>query len=288
MYAAVAEEAVRSKLAGFNPQNLSNTVWAFATADQYHPLLFAECVRVVSDSLAQDPSGWSIGDRSQLHQWQLWLSLEHGADAQQYLLSASQRQLCCAALREPTTTSKLQRSVWAAILGVRSGSTMEYVEPLTGYSLDLALPSSRIAIEVDGPSHFLLPDKRKPNGSTLLKRRLLTAAGWRVINVPFYEWEGQKTDGERHAYLERALAWAEAQEATAKPDGPLPSAVAPHPPVSKAASSSFRGDGPECVASGRTQAHAQPSPEAACWGSCAAREERRPSCPHNKLDQRPQ
>ena len=52
----------------------------------------------------------------------------------------------------------------------------------TGYSLDLALPSSRVAIEVDGPSHFLLPDSRgvrKPNGPTLLKRRLLAAAaGW--------------------------------------------------------------------------------------------------------------
>ena len=63
----------------------------------------------------------------------------------------------------------------------------------TGYSLDLALPSSRVAVEVDGPSHFLLPDSRgvrKPNGPTLLKRRLLAAAGWRVISVPFYEWDG--------------------------------------------------------------------------------------------------
>ena len=79
----------------------------------------------------------------------------------------------------------------------------------TGYSLDLALPSSRVAIEVDGPFHFLLPDGRglrRPNGPTLLKRRLLAAAGWRVISVPFYEWDGFATANGQQTYLERAVA----------------------------------------------------------------------------------
>ena len=63
-------------------------------------------------------------------------------------------------------------------------SEEEHLEPRTGYSLDLALPSSRVAVEVDGPSDFLLPDGqgvRRPNGPTLLKRRLLMApprGGW--------------------------------------------------------------------------------------------------------------
>ena len=85
----------------------------------------------------------------------------------------------------------------------------EHLEPRTGYSLDLALPSSRVAVEVDGPSHFLLPDGRgvrKPNGPTLLKRRLLTAAGWRVISVPFYEWDGfARARNERQTYLQKLL-----------------------------------------------------------------------------------
>ena len=63
--------------------------------------------------------------------------------------------------------------------------------------------------EADGPSHFLLPDgrgARKPNGPTLLKRRLLAAAGWRVISVPFYEWDGFATANGQQTYLERAVA----------------------------------------------------------------------------------
>ncbi|EOD31307.1 hypothetical protein EMIHUDRAFT_232078 [Emiliania huxleyi CCMP1516] len=75
-----------------------------------------------------------------------------------------------------------------------------------------AAPSTRIAIEVDGPFHFLLPDGRgvrRPNGPTLLKRRLLAAAGWRVISVPFFEWDALPTASERQTYLERAVALSE-------------------------------------------------------------------------------
>ena len=43
LYAAVAEAAVRGGLAGFSPQARSNTVWAYAMADQYHQALFADC-----------------------------------------------------------------------------------------------------------------------------------------------------------------------------------------------------------------------------------------------------
>ena len=46
---------------------------------------------------------------------------------------------------------------------------------------------------------------RKPNGPTLLKRRLLAAAGWTVISVPFYELDGS-TAVERQTYMERAAA----------------------------------------------------------------------------------
>ena len=171
---------MRGGLAGFKPQELANTMWAYATADYYHQALLADCSRVISYSLARDPSRWGVVHRSQLHQWQLWLSLERGADAQQHLLSEPQRQLCCDAMQDlPVTISRLQRSVADSLATVKPRFAEEYLEPRTGYSLDLALPSSRVAIEVDGPSHFLLPDDRgvrKPNGRTRLKRRLLAAA----------------------------------------------------------------------------------------------------------------
>jgi hypothetical protein len=64
------------------------------------------------------------------------------------------------------------------------------------------------AVEVDGPSHFLLPDERgecAPNGRTRLKRRLLASAGWRVVAVPYYEWDALGGAEAQQRYLREAL-----------------------------------------------------------------------------------
>ena len=44
----------------------------------------------------------------------------------------------------------------------------------------------KVAIEVDGPSHFI---GRKPTGSTMLKRRqIANAEGIPLVSVPYWEW----------------------------------------------------------------------------------------------------
>ena len=50
-----------------------------------------------------------------------------------------------------------------------------------------AVPPGLVAIEVDGPTHFLHKSKR-PTGATHLKRRQLRAAGWRLRSVPYFDW----------------------------------------------------------------------------------------------------
>ena len=211
LYAAVAEAAVRSGLIGFNPQDLANTAWAFATVNAYHPALLVGCARAITNSLSQDPGSWGPEALIQLHQWQLWLTLERcEASDPQALLSESQRQFCRNAMQAAEAhPSRLQRAVAGALAQVCPGFEEEVIEQQTAYSLDLALRSSQLAIEVDGPSHFLLRDSRSdfylPNGPTLLKRRLLEAAGWRVVSVPFYEWNGLREPQEQREYLDRRL-----------------------------------------------------------------------------------
>ena len=103
----------------------------------------------------------------------------------------------------------------------------------SGYSVDFSLPEQRVAIEVDGPSHFLSvaetgaetdgggksgggKDGGKggggkggggawvPTGATLLKRRQLRALGWRVLPIPLNEWpRGPRA---RQSYLAGRLA----------------------------------------------------------------------------------
>ena len=61
-----------------------------------------------------------------------------------------------------------------------------------GYSVDYALVDERIAIEVDGPSHFARSGDgagRRLVGKTVIKRRQLAALGWRLLSITQDDWD---------------------------------------------------------------------------------------------------
>ena len=78
-----------------------------------------------------------------------------------------------------------------------------------GYSVDVLVQWKLVwvAFEVDGQYHFLNdPSDRSANGATLLKRRQLRALGWRVVSVPYWEWDNVKgIDSKSRAYLSNLL-----------------------------------------------------------------------------------
>ena len=65
-----------------------------------------------------------------------------------------------------------------------------------GYSLDFVVEwrGERVGVEVDGPSHF---KGREPNSATLLKRRQLRHLGWRLVSVPYWEWDEVDASSQR-------------------------------------------------------------------------------------------
>lgn len=86
------------------------------------------------------------------------------------------------------------------------------VETLTSdglFSIDVALPDERIAVEVDGPRHFSANGLR-PLGETVARRVLLRARGWAVVSVPFFKWTGWEED-ERERELQRDVVRARAE-----------------------------------------------------------------------------
>jgi hypothetical protein len=120
------------------------------------------------------------------------------------------------------TTSRIQQTVAAAFTRVGLDHVEEYIVPtdigLNLLSLDIADPSRKLAIEVDGPSHYYHnldnwspqdppkgqvfrmsgrkveysfdwnAERNLPNGSTSLKNRILEKLGWTVVRVPFWDW----------------------------------------------------------------------------------------------------
>lgn len=53
------------------------------------------------------------------------------------------------------------------------------------FFIDVAIPSKKIAIEVDGPNHFIAPS-REYTMTSQSKHRILTKKGWKVISIPFF------------------------------------------------------------------------------------------------------
>ena len=108
-------------------------------------------------------------------------------------LPASLRQACRNAfVKDEGQPSQLQSDV---VREIRSRSRVAQVEEeyrceTSGYSIDALVAlndGERIAVEVDGPFHFL-GGSQQPTGATLLKHRQLRHVGWRLEIVRYWEW----------------------------------------------------------------------------------------------------
>eukprot|EP01023_Acetabularia_acetabulum_P055288 TRINITY_DN6370_c0_g1_i1.p1 TRINITY_DN6370_c0_g1~~TRINITY_DN6370_c0_g1_i1.p1 ORF type:complete len:401 (-),score=41.21 TRINITY_DN6370_c0_g1_i1:300-1502(-) len=63
----------------------------------------------------------------------------------------------------------------------------------------------RIAFEADGPSHFTRNKPHLMMGDMLARNKMLEIFGWKVISVPFYEWDFLQED-QQQQYLIQKLA----------------------------------------------------------------------------------
>ena len=83
-------------------------------------------------------------------------------------------------------------------------------DEITDAGLSSTRRSMKVAVEFDGPTHYLLggaSGRITPNGATSFKRRLLRILGWEVISIPYFEWNEVRSSKEtREAYLRTKLA----------------------------------------------------------------------------------
>lgn len=147
------------------------------------------------------------------------------------------------------STSKIQRSVSSAfsrigfshveehIITMKDLSTLHSINippnEMEILSIDIANLEQKIAIEVDGPAHYIScidspslsasgtyknsngkveyqfgwdGSVQETNGATCLKLRLLQSLGWKVIRIPFWEWYTHGGDSAKEdAYCQNLL-----------------------------------------------------------------------------------
>ena len=205
---------VERRLEGFNPQGLANALWAWATMG-VHP--GEDLLRSVGRCVERKLAEMGAEDKMQVFQAHLVFSATMALEARELGLTERAVEELREAWREEvkaTRVSRLQRDVarvMAEELGVESAMEVETEDAL--FCIDIVPRGSRVAVEVDGPSHFVrvlqssgaVEGKTttawawKESGATLARHTLLWAHGWTVVSVPFFEWDACGGDAVRQA-----------------------------------------------------------------------------------------
>jgi hypothetical protein len=229
----------------FGAQGVANTMWAYAAlGSPPGDALFSELCRAAQILVDGD----SLDEREveQLHLFLLCAKLEGWSingdsspvDALRMSLGKRGRDLLAHSL--VAKTSKLQADVAGSARRLGLGIEEQAIDDESGYSIDILITDrtggdavsrgglgggggpaasasarmgksragSTVALEVDGPWHYLMPRGREANGATQLKRRILSRLGYQLVSVPHWEWRDLEGNDAKDAYLWRALGLA--------------------------------------------------------------------------------
>ena len=80
----------------------------------------------------------------------------------------------------------------------------------------VTLSGTRVALEADGPLHFLASHPRVAGGATAVRDALVARDGWAPVPVPYWEWDELGGDADAQvAYIDAKLAAADERAAAA-------------------------------------------------------------------------
>ncbi|KAJ7249572.1 hypothetical protein O6H91_Y423900 [Diphasiastrum complanatum] len=176
-------------------EQLANIAWSYAVLGELQRPFFSLLLSTISGraSELQTTSGHLSMQRcqqprllGQIHQVCTCLKLEysHLRLSVGKILEELAHKVWEEDKRSGKITSVLQKNL--QYLLVSTGKNWVYEYTGAEYSLDAALVEEKIAIEVDGPSHFTR-NTGLPLGHTVLKRRLLKASGWNILPVSYHQ-----------------------------------------------------------------------------------------------------
>ncbi|KAK9816979.1 hypothetical protein WJX72_007755 [[Myrmecia] bisecta] len=186
--------------------SICNFVWAVATLGAIRPSYLA----AVAHQLAAQPdmvAKLRHQDLSSLHQALRICQLVYaGEDCSDVLPTGIQARIghwLAVHADKVAKPSKFQMQVARAVknMGIMNAN-VEFKTQDGGFSIDIAVTTdgAKLAIEADGPTHFTSNAPHEPLGHTITRNALLSAQGWQVVSIPFFEWD-HKVGVELDVYL---------------------------------------------------------------------------------------
>jgi hypothetical protein len=187
-------------------QEVANTIWGLATLgwefSSDAAAVFQQLVKAFDHERGLLQLGTAgLSQLLQAHLASQFLGLES------ITLPSPMLQVAMQAYREQArkvTVSNGQRELGESLRRLGIPHELECVTADGLYSIDLAIVDRRIALEFDGPSHFTR-NTLEPLGHTRLRDRLLSAMGWHVVSIPFFEWDRLHRTEQRDAYVKRRV-----------------------------------------------------------------------------------
>jgi hypothetical protein len=209
-----AATQLRGSTCNYVIQALCNLCWSAAVLD------LQQCVPQVLQLAAASSVLWHTGVAEsllQLYQVHLWLldsQLPAPGQGLSGVLSQQQLEQCRASWLQQLAANAQQQvsathgTVLVAVQQLPSGTWQRQPESegVTAdglFSVDIAATTAtgvKVAIEVDGPSHFIQP-LRTVGGPTLCRNRTLAARGYVVVSIPYWEWETLRGVEPKQQYL---------------------------------------------------------------------------------------
>jgi len=205
----------------------ANLLWSWAVADTRQVWESTSLLDCVHARIANELNRYHEDELTKLAQYALWSHEERAASGLLQLTTPPGSQCLdsklpekvrdflqntfCAVSKKNISVTSFSKNAFRALTGgfpeydgssrsLRRISNLqgskeqvqhEVVLPM-GYVVDILI-GKELVIELDGPKHF--SSDRYPLGSTLLKRRQLKAQGYKVISVPYWEWDILREDG---------------------------------------------------------------------------------------------
>eukprot|EP00547_Thalassionema_nitzschioides_P015383 CAMPEP_0194236776 /NCGR_PEP_ID=MMETSP0158-20130606/3958_1 /TAXON_ID=33649 /ORGANISM="Thalassionema nitzschioides, Strain L26-B" /LENGTH=450 /DNA_ID=CAMNT_0038970623 /DNA_START=593 /DNA_END=1945 /DNA_ORIENTATION=- len=196
----IALQQANKNLHAFTTQGLCNTLWSLAMVDHNIESAIPFLNRVLNLHQSSQLS-LTIVCKIQLHAVIQWITIEHQKKSP---IPDDLANKCLSAfIGNPSNPSQLEKEVVSVFRSLGFEVRDEGICKQTGYSIDAIVTTksgNEIAVEVDGPTHFVGP---VPTGARVLKRRQLDNLGETpLLSLPYWRWNELATTEEKQNYLE--------------------------------------------------------------------------------------